>query len=182
MKTAHARAVARMEAAVRDATAEGAAMLSPLPPPNASTNVVEEKTAAAPHHGLNQKAGEHFERSDMSSVVEFEISAGSGPPPGNYKAVFTGVEATVHESYGEGLRFSWSITEGPQKGAVASRGTGNKPSTGNAAGKMIAALTGQPLAGGQKVSVSACVGKPFLITVGPSPSGNGTRVETVIPL
>lgn len=116
------------------------------------------------------------------SVVEFEISAGSGPPPGNYKAVFTGVEATTHESYGEGLRFSWTITDGPQKGAVASRGTGNKPSTGNAAGKLIAALTGQSLSGGQKVSVASCVGKAYLITVGPSPSGNGTRVETVIPL
>jgi hypothetical protein len=114
--------------------------------------------------------------------MEFEISAGSGPPPGNFKAVFAGVEQTVHESYGEGLRFSWTVIEGPQKGAVASRGTGAKPSTGNAAGKIIAALTGQALASGQKVSLASCVGVTYLITVAASPSGNGTRVETCIRL
>ena len=32
--------------------------------------------------------------------MEFEISNGSGPPPGSYKADFTGVEPTVHEQYG----------------------------------------------------------------------------------
>lgn len=118
----------------------------------------------------------------IMSVVEFEISAGSGPPAGNYKAVFTGVEATTHESYGEGLRFSWTITDGPQKGAVASRGTGNKPSPANAAGKVIAALTGQTLAGGAKVSLASCVGQAYLVTVAQSPSGTGTRVETCIRL
>ena len=114
--------------------------------------------------------------------MEFEVSAGSGPPAGNYKASFLSVEPTVHESYGEGLRFSWTVAEGPQKGVTATRGTGNKPSTGNAAGKMIAALTGQSLTSGQKVSVSACIGATYLITVAASPSGNGTRVETCIRL
>jgi hypothetical protein len=114
--------------------------------------------------------------------MEFEISAGSGPPAGNYKATFQGVEQTTHESYGAGLRFSFVVSEGPQKGAVATRGTGDKPSTGNAAGKLISALTGQTLTGGAKVSIADCVGKAYLVTVGQSPSGNGTRVETVIRL
>lgn len=118
----------------------------------------------------------------MSSyVMEFEVSTGGGPPAGNYKAKFVGVEKTTHEEYGDGLRWSWEVIDGPQKGAIASRTTSPKPTTGNAAGKLLAAMTGATLAGGSKVSLADCVGKTFLIAVAPTKSG-GTRVETAMPL
>ena len=118
----------------------------------------------------------------MAGVYEFEIGVGGGPPAGNYKAEFVGVEPTVHEEYGEGLRWSWKVTEGPQAGVIASRTTSPKPTTGNAAGKLIAAMTGSTLAGGQKASVRDCIGKTFLIQVAATKSGSGTRVETAMPL
>ncbi|MFM9057536.1 MAG: hypothetical protein ACKOSQ_00140 [Planctomycetaceae bacterium] len=118
----------------------------------------------------------------MSEVYEFEISQGGGPPAGNYRATFEGVEQTTHEEYGAGLRWKWKVVDGPQAGVIASRTTAPKPTTGNAAGKLIAAMTGATLAGGQKASVRDCVGKTFLISVMPTKSGSGTRVETAIPL
>jgi hypothetical protein len=118
----------------------------------------------------------------MAEVYEFEVSQGGGPPAGNYKAEFVGVEQTSHEEYGDGLRWKWKVVDGPQAGVIASRTTSPKPTTGNAAGKLIAAMTGATLAGGQKASVRDCVGKCFLIQVAATKSGSGTRVETAIPL
>jgi hypothetical protein len=111
----------------------------------------------------------------MGDVFEFEVSQGGGPPPGNYKARFAGVEQTTHEEYGDGLRWKW-------EGVIATRTTSPKPTTGNAAGKLIAAMTGMTLAGGQKASVRDCVGKLFLVSVQSTKSGSGTRVETAMPL
>lgn len=117
-----------------------------------------------------------------ANVFEFEISQGGGPPPGNYKAEFVGVEQTTHEEYGDGLRWAWKVTDGPQAGVIATRTTSPKPTTGNAAGRLISAMTGSTLAGGQKASVRDCVGKTFLISVQTTKSGSGTRVETAMPL
>ena len=118
----------------------------------------------------------------MGDICEFEVSQGGGPPAGNYKAEFVGVEQTTHEEYGDGLRWRWKVVDGPQAGVIASRTTSPKPTTGNAAGTLIAAMTGQTLAGGQKASVRDCIGKHFLIQVAATKSGSGTRVETAIPL
>lgn len=116
------------------------------------------------------------------AILDFEVSHGGGPPVGNYRATFEGVEKTTHEEFGEGLRWSWKVIDGPQAGVIATRTTSPKPTTGNAAGKLIAAMTGVTLAGGQKASVRDCVGKVFLISVQATKSGTGTRVETAMPL
>jgi len=118
----------------------------------------------------------------MADVYEFEVGQGGGPPAGNYRAEFLGCETTTHEEYGDGLRWKWKVVDGPQAGVFATRTTSPKPTTGNAAGKLIAAMTGATLAGGQKASVRDCVGKTFLIAVSPTKSGSGTRVETAMPL
>lgn len=118
----------------------------------------------------------------MSSVYEFEVSHGGGPPAGNYRAEFIGVEKTTHEEYGEGLRWSWKVIDGPQAGVIATRTTSPKPTTGNAAGRLISAMTNATLAGGQKASIRDCIGKVFLIQVAVTKSGTGTRVETAIPV
>ena len=115
-------------------------------------------------------------------IYEFEVSQGGGPPAGNYKASFVGVEKVTHEEYGDGLRWQWKVIDGPQAGEIASRTTSPKPTTGNAAGKLLAAMTGTTLASGQKASIRDCIGKTFLISVAPTKSGSGTRVESAIPL
>ena len=115
-------------------------------------------------------------------IYEFEVSQGGGPPAGNYKASFVGVEKVTHEEYGDGLRWQWKVIDGPQAGEIASRTTSPKPTTGNAAGKLLAAMTGTTLASGQKASIRDCIGKTFLISVMTTKSGNGTRVETAMPL
>jgi len=136
-------------------------------------------TVASPHHG-QPKAGDPGALI-MGDIFEFEVS-NAGPPAGNYKAEFVGVEQTTHEEYGDGLRWKWRVVDGPQRGVIATRTTNPKPTTGNAAGKLIAAMTGTTLAGGQKASVRDCVGKTFLICVAATKSGSGTRVETAMPL
>lgn len=118
----------------------------------------------------------------MADVFEFEVSQGGGPPAGNYRATFEGVEQTTHEEYGDGLRWKWKVVDGPQAGVVATRTTSPKPTTGNAAGRLLATMTGTTLAGGQKASVRDCIGKVFLIAVQATKSGTGTRVETAMPL
>ena len=118
----------------------------------------------------------------MNDVFSFEITQGGGPPAGNYKAKFVGVEQHDHEQYGPGLRWKWEITEGPQAGVIASRITSPNPTTGNAAGKLIAGMTGQTLAGGQNISVKECVGQPFMLSVQQTKSGSGTRVESAMPI
>ena len=118
----------------------------------------------------------------MAGIYEFEISQGGGPPPGNYKASFEGVEQTTHDEYGEGLRWNWKVVDGPQAGVIASRTTSPKATTGNACGKLISAMTGTTLAGGQKTSIRDCIGRTFLISVQATKSGTGTRVETAMPL
>ena len=59
----------------------------------------------------------------MAEVYEFEVSQGGGPPAGNYRATFEGVEACDHEEYGPGLRWRWKVVDGPQAGVIASRTT-----------------------------------------------------------
>jgi hypothetical protein len=118
---------------------------------------------------------------DDFMLDEIEIGFGGGPPAGAYKAEFLGVKRTEHEEYGAGLRFEFKVVDGPQAGAIAARTTSAKPSPANGAGKLIAAITGTALVGGQKASLSACVGKPFLIVVEAGTGGKGTRIANVVP-
>jgi hypothetical protein len=117
---------------------------------------------------------------DDFMLDDIEIGFGSGPPPGAYRATFQGVKRTEHEEYGAGLRFEWTVLDGPQAGAVAAVTTGAKPTAANKAGRLIAALTGAALVGGQKASLSACVGKTYLVVVEATPSGKGSRVASVV--
>jgi hypothetical protein len=111
---------------------------------------------------------------------EIEIVYGSGPPPGAYRAAFEGVRRTEHEEYGPGLRFEFRVLDGPQTGAIAARTTSAKPSPSNAAGKLIASITGAALVGGQKASLSSVVGRTFLIVVEAGTNGKGSKVANVV--
>lgn len=118
--------------------------------------------------------------SDDFMLDEIEIGFGAGPPPAAYRCSFEGVKRTSHPEYGEGLRFEWKVLDGPHAGAIAARTTSAKPSPSNGAGKLIAALTGTAIAGGQKASLAACRGKTYLVVVEAGPNGKGSRVATVV--
>lgn len=118
---------------------------------------------------------------DFMMLDEIEIGYGGGPPPGAYRAEFLGVKKTEHEEYGPGLRFEFKVLDGPQAGAIAARTTSAKPSPSNAAGKLIASITGAALVGGQKASLSSAVGKAFLVVVEAGTNGKGSKVANVVP-
>jgi hypothetical protein len=117
---------------------------------------------------------------DDFMLDEIEIVYGGGPPPGAYRAAFEGVRRTEHEEYGPGLRFEFRVLDGPQTGAIAARTTSAKPSPSNAAGKLIASITGAALVGGQKASLSSVVGRTFLIVVEAGTNGKGSKVANVV--
>lgn len=119
--------------------------------------------------------------SDDFMLDEIEIGFGGGPPPGAYRATFEGVKRTEHPEYGPGLRFEFKVLDGPQAGAIAARTTSAKPSPTNSAGKLIASITGAALVGGQKASLSASVGKTYLVVVETGTNGKGSKVANVVP-
>ncbi len=106
----------------------------------------------------------------------------AGVPAGSYLAKYTGVEAQPADplrGMGEGLRWAFEITNGPNAGKKTSRITGIAPTPGNACGKVLSGLLGKPLATGDEIDLDALVGKSYLVVVGAGPNGGATRVESV---
>ncbi len=112
--------------------------------------------------------------------MQFTIEqGGSTVPAGAFRAKFTGVEDTEHEEYGAGFRFVFKVVGGDHDGEDATRITGDRATSKNALGKMLAGITGGGIEVGQQVDIEACVEKEYLINVGET-KGGGTRVESVI--
>jgi hypothetical protein len=117
----------------------------------------------------------------MNTDLQFEVSMGGGcVPAGFYRGKFSGIEPTEHEEYGAGLKFTWTVVGGDHNGEQATRITSDKPTPKNAAGRMLAGLTGLTLKPGTKVDLGPCVGKEFLLQVEETQQGS-TRVSTVMP-
>ena len=114
-------------------------------------------------------------------TLQFEITQGGGPPRGLYRGKFLAVEATEHSEYGEGLKFVFEVAGGEHAGEIATRITSPSPTTKNACGRMIAGISGEPLAVGAKVDLSPHVGEEFLLQIDDTQSGNGTRITSVMP-
>ena len=98
-------------------------------------------------------------------------------PAGVYKARFDGVEAMNHAEYGDGLRFDFEVTDGPQKGKRTCRITSADPTPRNAAGRMLADLAGVTPVNGVSVDLDSVTGCEYTIVVRESESGR-TRVES----
>ena len=113
--------------------------------------------------------------------MQFEVKAGGGPPAGFYRAKFLTVEATEHEEYGQGLKFCLEVSEGDHKGELATRITSASPTPKNAAGRMLAGLTGEALTPGTKIDLAPFVGREYLIQVEATSNGAGTRITTIMP-
>jgi hypothetical protein len=98
-------------------------------------------------------------------------------PAGIYKAAFVGAERTTHAEFGDGLKFTWEVVEGPHKGMQAFRYTSADPTPRNAAGRLMADLANVTAANGVSIDLDACVGKHYMIVVREGESGR-TRVES----
>ena len=113
--------------------------------------------------------------------MKMTVTTGGDPVPvGGYEAAFAGLEQTEHPEVGPGVAWRFRILTGDQRDRIATRVTGESPSLKNAAGRLLSAITGAALAAGQEVDLQEFVGREFMISVEPSPSGQGTRVGAVI--
>lgn len=117
---------------------------------------------------------------DDFMLDEIEIGHGGGPPPGAYESEYAGVKRTEHPEFGGGLRHEFVVVGGAHDKAIAAVTTSDKPTPTNKAGRVIASITGSPLVGGQKASLSACVGKRYLIVCEATPSGKGSKVSSIV--
>jgi hypothetical protein len=107
----------------------------------------------------------------------------SGVPAGTYVGEFLGAECRDPQpgsDFGPALQWRFLIVGGARDGLEVSRFTGNSPTTKNACGKFLRAITGKQLSPGEVVDLDPYVGRRFNLVVAESPSGNGTRVETVV--
>ena len=112
--------------------------------------------------------------------LQFQIEAGgSTVPAGAFRATFVDVEPTEHEEFGAGLRFIFKVVGGGHYGEDATRITSDRPTPKNAAGRMIAGITGSGLTPGMQVDLVSHVGKEFLIQVEETKNGS-TRIGAVI--
>jgi hypothetical protein len=118
----------------------------------------------------------------MRDELEFEFGNGGGPPVGTYTAVLDSVQTTEHPEYGPGLRFGWKIAMGPYLGTIASRTTNRNPSPSNISGRIMAGLLGRQINPGERVALGECIGRRYMIVVGPGVNGNSTRVESCVPI
>lgn len=112
-------------------------------------------------------------------ALTFEIGQSGGPPPGIYRGVFKDCEPFEHVEFGEGLRWIFEIETGEHAGETATRVTGLRPTPRNAAGRVIAGITGRPVAAGQKLDLMPFVGRSYLVQVEETKTGS-TRVATIM--
>ena len=107
--------------------------------------------------------------------------ANNSLPVGAYRAEFLGIETTTHIEYGDGLKWTFVIVEGPQKGHETYRTTKCEPTPKNSCGKFMASLKGERPADGLEIDPDEFVGKLFDVMVTESQSGESTRVDSFSP-
>jgi hypothetical protein len=108
-----------------------------------------------------------------------------GAPVGTYQCQFLGVEELPQTrpgpNFGPAWRWQWRILMGEHMGKIISRTTSQEPTTKNACGKMLQAVTGRAIAVNEEVDLTAYVGRQFAVQVEPDSTGKGTRVGMVMP-
>ena len=105
-----------------------------------------------------------------------------GVPAGNYTGVFAGLEdvpPNTERKLDAGIRWKFTIDDGPYKGEIASRITGSRPSIKTNCGKMLSGLIGRPLRENEQIDTDNYLGKRYVIVVERGQEG-ATRVEVVI--
>jgi hypothetical protein len=114
-------------------------------------------------------------------VLSFKIVPGGCElPAGFYRAKFTTVETTNHAEYGAGLCFVFHAIDPPYDGKKATRITAAQPTLRNAAGKLIAAISGQQLKRDDVVDLGPFRGHEYAIQIEQT-DGGYTRIGAVMP-
>jgi hypothetical protein len=113
--------------------------------------------------------------------MEFQVQGG-GLPPGQYRAVFTGVAPFTKnvEQYGEGVELSWRVSGGTADGAIATRICGAKLTPKSSLMKFAQAFAGGPLLAGSTFSFAAHVNRGGTLLVEQT-DGGGSRVSAFLP-
>ena len=102
-------------------------------------------------------------------------------PIGAYLAEFVGVEVSNHPEYGDGLKWTFAVSEGPQQGREAYRTTKTQPTPKNSCGKFLAALKGERASIDLEVDPDDFAGQTYNILVTESQNGESTRIESFTP-
>ncbi len=102
-------------------------------------------------------------------------------PVGDYLAKFVGVKVTNHVEYCDGLRWTFSITEGEHKGRECYRTTKTQPTSKNSCGRFLASLSGAKPSDGLTLDPDDYVGQVYNVTVTEGQSGDSTRIDSFSP-
>jgi hypothetical protein len=96
--------------------------------------------------------------------------------PGSYQATFDGVEPTLHDDYGSGVRWKFRIDEGEHAGVLVGRTTKDVATAKNSCGRFLAMVAGCSVHEAAEHDTDDLVGVSGTIVVEQSPSGQGVRV------
>jgi hypothetical protein len=105
------------------------------------------------------------------------LKVSGGVPEGSYLAKFVKVEPTTN-ALGDGLKWLWEITSGPNVGLTVSSISSNSPSPKNRCGKILSGMMGKALNTGEELDTGSLIGQTFLIVVRKGENG-GTFVDSV---
>lgn len=117
----------------------------------------------------------------MAKFVMTKSDGKFGAPEGTYLCRYLGSVEKTHPEYGPGLEWQFEVVEGAEKGKIVSRTTAPSPTTKNSCGAVLKQLAGGVIELGREVDEAQFVGKFYTVMVGPNSTGNGTRVETLMP-
>lgn len=116
-------------------------------------------------------------------IINLPEASNGGVPEGTYKLKFVDSEPVppnLEKNYKPGIRFSFEIQEGTEKGKRISRICSISGGPKAELPKFLKALTGSEPKPGE-INLSPYMGRSFVGTVARSQSG-ATRVETIIAI
>ena len=116
--------------------------------------------------------------------MKFEMGQGGGIPVGTYQAEFVRVESREPNQHGQSCMFVWAVTSGDEAGHETTRicGIDRPPTKKNALGRILEGLADTSFEVGDGIDIENYVGQRYLVQVGDSPQGSGTRVESCTKL
>ena len=100
--------------------------------------------------------------------------------PGTYRGHFKGVTQTLHEEYGDGVRWDFTINDKNMGEVSVSRTTKAVASNRNSCGKFLEMVSGLILKAAINHNTDEWLGTAGTILVESAPSGDGVRVAQFI--
>lgn len=117
----------------------------------------------------------------MAKLTMAKMDSKYGAPQGTYVAKYLGTVEKTHPEYGAGLEWQFKILGGVFDGKIISRTTAMEPTTKNSCGAMLRQLSGGAVEVGEEVDEAKFINHLYTVMVGPNSTGNGTRIETLMP-